>query len=549
LKSTVTPTKESTLKTAVLVVGGGAAGLSAALELGWRGQQVLLVDEGTGDITHPRTGAISVRTMEFCRRWGIVGEVRRCGFPADYPLDNVFCTSLSGYELARAEFPSMRAALPPAQSPEGRQRCPQMWFDPILARAAARHPSVTIRYRTHLDELRVQPDGGVLGECHDTDTGERIHVAATYAVACDGAAGGIREQFAIGMSGQPLLNYSINVLFRAPDLLAKVGQGGAARFIFISPTGTLGNITVVNGADIWRFTFLAGKERIDLDAVDLPALLRRVIGRDDVDFEILSIAPWRRSQLVADRYRAGPVLFAGDAVHTMSPTGGFGANTAIGDAVDLGWKLDAVLRGWGGLHLLDSYELERRPVALRNSAASTRNFRGWSAAADTSRILDATPDAERDRRAIGETLLESTRPEWESLGVILGYRYENSPLCVDDGSPEPPDDYSVYVPTNRAGSRAPHAWVDAATSTLDLFGRGYVLLDTGPDDGAAARLLSAAGARGLPLRRAFLPPHAADNYQGRFSLVRPDGHVAWRGDHLAADSDELLDIVSGHSSQ
>jgi 2-polyprenyl-6-methoxyphenol hydroxylase-like FAD-dependent oxidoreductase len=536
------------ISTAVLVVGAGAAGLSTAIELGRRGQDVVLVDKGSGQIDHPRTGMISVRTMEFCRRWGIVHEVRNCGFPDDYALDNVFCTSLTGHELARAPFPAMRDAAVPPQSPEGRQRCPQMWFDPILARAASRLPSVSLRYHTRLDDIRQASGGGVLARCRDVRTGESLSVRARYAVACDGAMSTIRDRLGITMSGDPLLNYSVNALFRAPDLLARVGQTPAARFIFVSPAGTTGNITVVNGNDLWRFTMIAGREKPDLTGLDLAGLLRSVIGLDDIEFEILSVTPWRRSQLVADSYRSGPVFLAGDAVHTMSPTGGFGANTGIGDAVDLGWKLDAVLRGWGGEALLDSYESERRPIGIRNSVASTRNFRGWQSAADTARILDDGPAGRQARDTVGAALLESTRPEWHSLGVILGYRYEESPICVPDGSPEPPDDYSEYLPVSRPGSRAPHSWIDEKTSTLDLFGHGFTLVDTVTDASAAQALLAAARQAGVPMRREWLPAKASECYDRRFTLVRPDGHVAWRDNRPPADPSELISVVAGQGT-
>jgi len=539
---------ERMVSTAVLVVGAGAAGLATAIELGWRGQDVVVVEEGSGRIDHPRTGVISVRTMEFCRRWGIADEVRNCGFPDDYALDNVFCTSLTGYELARAPFPAMRDAVAPPQSPEGRQRCPQMWFDPILSRAASRLPSVRLLYRTRLHDIRHASGGEIIADCRDVRTGESFSVRARYAVACDGAVSTIREQLGIAMAGDPLLNYSVNVLFRAPDLLARVGQTPAARFIFVSPAGTIGNITVVNGDDLWRFTMIAGREKPDLAALDLAGQLRKVIGIADFEFEILSVAPWRRSQLVADSYRAGSIFLAGDAVHTMSPTGGFGANTGIGDAVDLGWKLDAVLRGWGGDALLDSYEAERRPIGIRNSVASSRNFRGWQPAADTAHILEDGPVGQQARDNVGAALIESTRPEWHSLGVILGYRYEGSPICVPDGSPEPPDGYSAYLPTNRPGSRAPHSWIDEKMSTLDLFGHGFALVDTAGDASDTQPLLAAANRAGVPLRREWVPPHAMKDYDGRFTLVRPDGHVAWRDGKLPADSDELIRLVAGQGA-
>jgi 2-polyprenyl-6-methoxyphenol hydroxylase-like FAD-dependent oxidoreductase len=518
------------------------------MELGVRGHDVLVLEAGDGSVDHPRAGGLSIRTMEFCRRWGIADEVRNCGFPDDYALDIVFSTGLDGYELIREPYPSIGQMPTPAESPERRQRCPQMWFDPILARAAASFDSVRLQYHSTVTRLELDEDGGVTAHYTDLRTGETSNVHARYAVACDGATSSVRTQLGIEMSGIPLLNYSVGVFFRAPDLLEITRQENAARFIFLSPSGPVGNLTVVDGKDLWRFTYMAGTERLDLDAIDVEGVMRGVLGPKP-EIEILSIAPWRRSQLVADAYRSGPVFLVGDSAHTMSPTGGFGSNTGIGEAVDLGWKLDAVLCGWGGDALLDSYEPERRPIAIRNTAAATSNFKGWYSKADLSRLLEPGVNGERLRRSVGEELVEGTRAEWESKGVILGYRYENSPICVPDGSAEPPDDYRVYLPTNRAGHRAPHAWLSEHRSTLDLFGDGFVLLDRGADDGHSAELVNLAASHGVPLRREPLPAGLDHQYQTRLTLVRPDGHVAWRGDELPSDQQYLLRTVTGNRTR
>jgi 2-polyprenyl-6-methoxyphenol hydroxylase-like FAD-dependent oxidoreductase len=530
---------------AVVVVGAGPVGLAMALELGLRGHEVVVFESGDGRVDHPRAGGLSIRTMEFCRRWGVLDDVRNCGFPMDYPLDIVFSTGLDGYELIREPYPSLGEMPTPQESPERRQRCPQMWFDPILMRAATRLPNVRLHLNTRVDRVEELPDSVTV---HTTDARSQDTAAvwaARFVVACDGATSPVRNTLGIAMSGIPLLNYSTGVFFRSPGLLEAAGQAPAARFIFVSPTGPIGNLTVVDGRELWRFTFIAGKERIDLDTEAIEATMSRVLG-NNAKFDILSIAPWRRSQLVADQYRHGRIFLVGDSAHTMSPTGGFGSNTGIGEAVDLGWKLDAVLRGWGGERLLDSYEAERRPIAIRNSAAATRNFNGWYSKSDLTGLLDSGAEADQLRLHVGEELLAGTRAEWESKGVILGYRYENSPICVQDGSPEPPDDYRVYHPTNRAGHRAPHCWLAENKSTLDLFGDGFVLLERGGDTNDHLDLFDTATRRGVPMTREALTDSVKHLYPTRFTLVRPDGHVAWRGNTLPADRDDFIAIISGH---
>jgi len=530
-------------QTDVLIVGAGPVGLALALDLGWRGISCLIVDQGTGDIAHPRTGLVSSRTMEFCRRWGLAPAVRACGFPADFPLNIVFCTSLAGHTLGRADYPSMRDLPTPPETPEKKQRCPQSWFDPILRGAVERQPTATLRHGIRLDSFR-QDAKGVAGELTELTGGARHTVRASYMVGCDGASSQVRESLGIAMEGAHALSYSINLLLRIPDFASQHDKGLAERYLFAGRQGVWANLTVVDGGETWRLTVLGSDAKMDLASFDADAAVRAAFGQDDARFEVTSVVPWRRSQLLAERFREGRVLLAGDAAHTMSPTGGMGANTGVQDAVDLGWKLAAVLRGWGGDALLDSYTAERRPVAARAAAFSTGNFRAWTAAKDCAAMLDETSEGEALRAQVGRTLADSTQVEWESLGLQLGYRYEASPVCVPDGTPPPADEHARYVQTARPGHRAPHAWLPDGRSTLDLFGQGFVLMAS---SGANSAALDAAARR----RRVPFSVHRINDagvaalYDAPLVLVRPDGHVAWRGDDHP-DPDTLLAIVTGH---
>jgi 2-polyprenyl-6-methoxyphenol hydroxylase-like FAD-dependent oxidoreductase len=519
------------IDTPVLIVGGGPIGLGMALEMASRGIKSVLIEQGDGQIEHPRTGLMAVRTMEILRRWGLAQQIRECGFPDDYELSMVFCTSLNGLLLAKEPYPSMRATPTPPETPEKKQRCPQLWMQPILARAAADSSLTNIRYLHRLESFSQDPTG-VTSNVHDLRTGETVSVHSDYMVACDGATSGVRTQLGIEMEGR-MLSYSVNILIRAPGLLRHHVMGEAERYLFVGPEGTWGNLTVVDADGIWRLTVLGSHQPMDLGSFDAASWVRRAIGRDDVQFELLSVQPWRRSETLARQYRDGRVLLAGDSAHTMSPTGGMGMNTGVQEVFDLGWKLEGMLRGWGGPALLDSYEIERKPVAARNISFSTQNFNAWRSASDTSAVCDVSSDGARARAAVGKQLRESTRVEWESLGLQIGYRYDASPLCVDDGSKPPPDDFSLYIPTSRPGARAPHAWLRDGRSTLDLFGEGFVLLVF--DDGIPTEsLVRAFAASGVPCRvERIRDDIVAKLYEWPLVLVRPDGHVAWRGNSVA----------------
>ena len=528
----------------VLIVGGGPVGLALAGDLGWRGVDCVLIEQSDGSIYQPRMDMVGVRTMEFCRRWGLVGTVESSPYPRDYAQDNVYVTSLAGYELGRERFPGIGQAAPPPQSPQRRERCPQNMFDPILRAFAASQKSVTLRYRTRLMGF-MQDAERVTATVENADTGAREQIAARYLVGCDGARSLVRETLGIAMRGNPALTYTTNVIFRCPDLLSLHDKGKAYRHILIGPEGTWATVVAINGRDQWRFSLIGSSTQREYTTAEIEAAIRRAVGRD-FKFEILSVLPWVRRELVADTYRQGRGFIAGDAAHAMSPTGGFGMNTGIGDAVDLSWKLAAVLQGWGGDDLLDSYSAERQPVGARNVAEASGNLRRMLSVGRHADLLDDTAEGAATRQKVGAEFSELMRREWFTLGIHLGYRYENSPICWPDGTPAPPDEARSYEQTARPGHRAPHVWLADGRSTLDLFGRGFTLLGFGASAAEAAPLVEAARACGVPIE--FVPlnePNVAGLYGRKFVLVRPDGHVAWRDDRMPDDPKRIIDVVRG----
>jgi 2-polyprenyl-6-methoxyphenol hydroxylase-like FAD-dependent oxidoreductase len=528
----------------VLIVGGGPVGLALAGDLGQRGMRCLLVEQSDGSIYQPRQDLVGIRTMEFCRRWGIVAAVEAAPYPRDLAQDNVYVTSLAGYELGRERFPSMGAQKPPPESPQKRERCPQNMFDPVLRAFAAAQPGAALRYRTRLVGFAQDADG-VVAELEDLEAGRRYSVRARYIAGCDGARSLVRETLGIPMIGNPALTYTTNVIFRCPHLVSLHDKGPAYRFILLGPEGTWATIVAINGRDQWRFSLIGSAVAREHTIDEIHAAIRRAVGLA-FDYEILSVVPWVRRELTADRFCHGSGFILGDAAHVMSPTGGFGMNTGLGDAVDLSWKLAAVLQGWGGPALLASYDAERRPVGARNVAEASRNLRRMLSPGPQPKLLDDSPEGMRVRQQLGQEFSALMRHEWFTLGMHLGYRYEVSPICWADGTVAPPDDPKVYIQTARPGHRAPHGWLDDGRSTLDLFGDGFVLLDSGAAPGEADPLLQAAAARRVPMRHVPLDePHLFTLYERRLVLVRPDGHVAWRADAAPADSLALVDRVRG----
>ncbi len=542
---------ETDVDVPVLIVGGGPIGLALAGDLGFRGIASHLVERTDGVVHQPKMDLVGIRTMEYCRRWGIVPWVMDAGYNRDYPQDCAWVTSLNGYEFGREYFASPRQEAGPPQSPQKRERCPQNFFDPVLKKFAERSTLTTFGYQTELVAFEERADH-VVATLRDIVSGEERVVRARYMVGCDGGASVVRDRLGIKMSGEATLTFTTNVVFRCDGLEQLHPLKPAYRYIFIGPDGTWATLVAINGRDQWRFSLVGDTTRRTPDEAEVRKAIHRAVGRE-FDFEILSMLPWVRRQLVADSYGSQRVFLAGDSAHLTSPTGGFGMNTGIQDAVNLSWKLAGALDGWGGPDLLRSYEVEQRPVAIRNVTEATENLKRML----SPRVLSPDPlifeqgeQAERARAEFGDQYTELMRREWFSIGIHLGYVYENSPIVVPDGTPPPVDTVSTYEQTARPGSRAPHIWLAPDRSILDEFGRDFVLLRFGDDAPDPTAFTQAATERGLPLHIVAIADEAARTlYDALLVLVRPDGQVAWRSDTLPADVGAILDVVRGFADR
>lgn len=528
----------------VLIIGGGPVGLALAAELGMRGIECLLVERSDGTIYHPRANTVNSRTMEFCRRWGVADDVRNSGAPPDFPLDILYVTSLQGYLIARIDRPTYGGAKPLPTTPERSQRCNQIFFDPILRRLAESFPSVTLRYQCRFESF-VETDDGLMATVRDLAADRTENIRARYLVSCCGGQSAVPKALGMQWEGTPALGNHLNVFLRIPELWNHHDKGKAAFYFFVDPEGGNQSLIELDGDALWRLGLDFGDTQIDPDAVDVDALVKRWIGAD-VPYEVVSALPWTCRSIVADRWHKGPVFLAGDAVHQHSPQGGFGMNTGLGDAVNLAWKLAGALEGWAGNNLLDSYQAERKPVAQRIVRQATDMLGDVAEPAILARIDEPGPEGDRIRRKVGADIIRDRTQIFVSDGIVLGYLYDSSPIICDDGTPAPEESISKYVPTSRPGSRAPHAWVTEGRSTLDLFGEKFVLLAFSDAREEAEGLNAAAAERAVPFEMVAIDnPAIAALYERRLVLVRPDGHVAWRGDTAPVDPMRVIDTVRG----
>jgi 2-polyprenyl-6-methoxyphenol hydroxylase-like FAD-dependent oxidoreductase len=534
-------------RVSVGVIGAGPIGLAIAADLGRRGIDCTVFEQGTGEIAAAKMMLVSVRSMEYCRRLGIAKEISDWGFPPDHPLDNVFLTSLNGFEIGRIRMPTMGEYRSSRYSPEAQVHCPQTIFDPVLKRRATSFPNVRIIYRSRLEGLE-QNAKGVRADLRNLDSGSTESVVCDYLVGADGYASTVRKLLGVQMRGEELLDNSINIELVIPELSRFHDKGNAGRYVLIGPEGTWATFIAVDGRGLWRITlYCAGG--VDPTSVDLNASIERAIGRNDVPYEVKSVGYWVRRAVVADRFQDGRVLLAGDAAHTHPPNGGLGMNTGLGDAENLSWKLAAMIQGWGQTGLLRSYDEERRPACHRAMSESLASYRRLTGGTALKAIAEAGPSGERSRRELGEKVVSQNTLAFLPVGIHLGLIYDPSPIVVPDGTPRPQDDAMGYLPSSRPGGRAPHGWIARDRSTLDLFGEGYTLLRFGHVPSDSSALLRSAAWRRVPITVFDIPdPNLADLYEHRLALVRPDGFVAWRGSRIPADPNAIVDRIVGSSS-
>ncbi|MBO4161299.1 FAD-dependent monooxygenase [Micromonospora antibiotica] len=511
----------------VVIVGGGPTGLGLAIRLAQLGVAATLVERHSGTAAFPKGRALSIRSMEIYRSWGLEEDVTAVGLPREH-LAFYFGRTLTDPSGSRiVTGPAARPAVP---SPTYTLLCSQDRLEPLLRAHAQRLQPGRIRFGTELVDLTVGPDG-VTVEMSAGGHHERLR--ARYLVAADGARSGIRGRVGIAMAGPSGVSRNLNILFDA-DLGQHIADRPCAVYTIDQP-GLHGAFLAVDNQRRWLFNLVADGDEVDLDRLDdgdCVALIRAAAGLPDLAVGLVGRQVWHASAQVADRFRHGPVFLAGDAAHVTTPYGGFGMNCGIADADNLAWKLAAVHHGWAAPALLDTYDPERRPVALASAVESHL------------RLTDTI-----DARHTGAP--PRGRP---SEGLVLGYHYTSAAVIADGTDPPAGDPVADYVPTGRPGHRLPHVWLDPeqTRSTLDLVaGDGFTLL-AGPAAGWAS---TAQREVGFPLtvhhldrvmspsaRTVFLDQCGLHDTGGL--LVRPDGHIAWRTPNTPPDGlPAMMNIV------
>ena len=540
----------------VVIIGGGPVGMMLALNLAALGVKSTLINRETGPRWHPKGSTQNARTMEHYRRLGIVDAVRAVGLPRDLQTDVTYFTTLDGWELARLSMPSegeklaARAAAPADdQEVEPLYRCNQMHAEAVLFDQVQACALVDKRYGHECLSWREDTDG-VTAEIENLSNGQRETIRGRYIAGCDGAHGIVRRQLGYSFRGeapthQPYLGGPmVSTYIRAADI-PKVARTRCWQYWVVN-THIRANIVAVDGKS--EFLFTTKLERPDQapDEAVIAKAFRNSIGHD-IAVEFVGHAAWTAGQFfVAEKFGAGRAWLAGDAVHLFTPTGGLGYNTAVEDAVNLGWKLAAVLKGWGGPALLKTYEIERQMIARRNTTYARGFADSVGLFALPAEIEQDTPAGEAARKVTGDHYNHHARFEFNIPGITFGGRYDGSPIIATDGTAPPPDSPNTYVPTGCPGGRAPHLWLDNGRSLYDTLGFEFTLLVLNQNVADAAKFRDAAQTQNIPLSIVAVATEGArDLYGADLALIRPDQIVAWRG-NASADAATVLRQVIGH---
>ena len=530
----------------VAVVGAGPVGLSAAIELGLRGRRVLLLESTAQRGPQPRAKTLNMRSMLHFRRWGIADQIRAASpVPAELPRDVVFQTRLFGRHIATLPNIYLRGS----EHDDDPRICelgewiPQHVVESVLRTKLATIPTVRSRYGCELIDLEQQAGGSV--RLFLREGGEPIEAEAQWVIGADGARSAVRERIGVSLTGRHAYACNYNLVLRIPELTehppARLGlmhwMINADSPVVMGPIG-----------DLWYVTQPLAPDVSGMSEAEIAQCVTSAVGHP-VEFEVVTVDPWYAHELIADRYRKGRVFLAGDACHLHPPFGGYGMNMGIADAVDIAWKLDAALAGWGGDALLDSYEFERRRVAVWTIDEAVENYRTLSRELLRPGLEADGPEGDALRARLADEIVAAKRREFHTIGLVLGYHYAGSPVMACAGAPtSSAPSAEDYEPGIACGVLAPHVVLRDGRPLYDVLGTGFSLIDTTDDRRAATPLLDAARQASVPLTHVRPEGEAVEALYGRrLVLVRPDQHIAWFGEGTdQAGAEAIIATVTGN---
>ena len=575
------------IKTDVLIVGTGPAGSSTAALLSSYGIDNVLINNYSWLAGTPRAHITNQRTMEVLRDLGkeVEAEAYLHATEQDLMGENIFCTSLAGEELGRmkswGKHPNSRAEHL-LSSPSFMNDLPQTFMEPLLYKTACSRGTqsrMSTQYLSHIED-----EDGVLSTCLDKLSNKEIKIRSKYLVGADGGNSKVAENIDLPFEGKMGVGGSMNILFKA-DLSKYVAHRPSVLYWVLQPGADIGGIGMGlvrmirpwnEWLIVWGYDINQPAPKVDKDFATKVA--RDLVGDPELEIDLLSVSTWTVNNMYAKKMSKGRVFCAGDATHRHPPSNGLGSNTSIQDGFNLAWKLAYVIKDKAGVELLDTYSIERSPIAKQIVTRANQSIAEFGPIFEALGLTNTqdpvkmkknmderkqnSPKAEKQRQALREAIAFK-KYEFDAHGVEMNHRYKsNSVLTEGDKEPEFKKDKELfYQPTTYPGSRIPHAWVYDKTgvkhSLLDLCGKGNFSLFTGI--GGEEWLKAAKNIEtqlGIKIQCNIIgPDQDFEDHAGEWSsireisdsgliLVRPDQHICWRSkDMMSNSSEKLMDVM------
>lgn len=519
----------------VIIVGGGPVGVALAIELGMLGVSVVVLEKHDEPLLLPRAQLLNPRSMEFLRRWGVNQQLlnKRLMSP-DHALKVIWCSGLAGEMYTCVDIANN---IDTDKTPEAYQSLPLWLTEEVLRERVSQFKNV--QFIKQSEVINVVQDENTVTVTVKDKAGNQHHLTAKYLVGCDGANSITRTK--IGMKTHNYLpeQRALSIVFHSKDIKEKIGLPIATLYFNLASeiTGGIGCADDKNG--LW-YSHILRPNGQHLNDIDVSAALDQVAGFK-FNKEIKQANFWMMRSEVAENFRLGRVFLAGDAAHTLPPTGGHGLNTGLADAINLAWKLAAVLRHQGGKSLLASYDAERRPIAIRNIKAAIKN------AEDAIRVRKIyPPETHAEEFAKENTRIANQHAV--SPGIALGYAYVNSPIIKKDQEQDYADNPFAYSPTALPGHVAPHYWVKKDKSLYDYLSPEHTLLITEQTNKHDIRqLIKQFAQKNIALKILTLRDKGIKkNYSKTYYLLRPDWHIAWCGDKMPSNIEGFVNQIIGY---
>ncbi|THY84185.1 hypothetical protein D6C92_09372 [Aureobasidium pullulans] len=570
----------------VLIAGGGPVGLLLALVLAYHGQPSVLLEQNMKATRYPKMHLVIARSMEIFKRLGLAEELRSLvRFSSGLNSEQ----TISSWDLpSAADFQEKIKSQNDGTMPrEAWQRIPSNIMEPWLRKKCDQNALIDTRYGWKVQEILEHKDS-VDVTAFVTELDQSRSLRCSFAVGCDGAWSPIRKSLGIEMEGGPMYVEQIHlhghravalVHFRSTDLKNLHCQGKFWHTFFpTDPTthnGSVGGAIIAqDGEQTWTVHDYLGSD-YNPDEITAEKTIARVLGGMGNPFpividEVFATSIFTPTVALAKSW-SGPhrrVFLAGDACHQTIPSGGYGMNMGLADAWDLGWKLAATCQGWGGRRLVDSYEVERRPVAALMqhwSKIHMMKLMGLASAVKLDATIIDVPDKRGAslRREIDD-YVQLHDDHNQSFGVEMGHRYESDlnffSTQKDFDHPRPEFDSRNYTPSTYPGYRAPHVFLSDGKALYEYLGKGFTLIafaNNDADVNDVRKVFSsfewAAKTCGIPLQTRCLmnEPHASDVWGSSLVLVRPDDFVVWRTNRMKIDvagAARVLLHVTGHET-